>query len=319
MVNRAEVRDFLMSHRAKIAPKDVGLHASSNRRVKGVLSHQVSMWLHRLNFALVALIWLHVHLINRITDHLGFMVLFDVYTLAVLVVWAWWKWVAPDTYLTGSVTENSPLNEHTRNVTVLLDTPTQKAAPGDFYFVRFEAPGLSHEWHPFSATDASQNALVFTIRQIGDFTRTASTIPIDTMVRLDGPYGRFDRNVAAYPRGVPLVLVGMGAGIAPMMSLLEGHLRERPIHVMWSIHSPEDNYYDRLLHEDEREGHGSVQVTTKIGRFGVDQFRHLLTQREVDDAAFFIVGPSRAVLSTKHILRRLGVARNRIYDERMTM
>lgn len=43
MDNRAEVRDFLMSRRAKLTPKAAGLPASTNRRVTGLRRAEVAM------------------------------------------------------------------------------------------------------------------------------------------------------------------------------------------------------------------------------------------------------------------------------------
>ena len=42
MDNRAEVREFLISRRAQVAPKQVGLPAGSNRRVKGLRRSEVA-------------------------------------------------------------------------------------------------------------------------------------------------------------------------------------------------------------------------------------------------------------------------------------
>lgn len=87
------------------------------------------------------------------------MALFDLYTVAVLGLWAWKKWVAPDSYLTGVVEANVRLNERPARCQSHLDEPSWPARPGDFYFLRFEGPGTGREWHPYSATDASREVL----------------------------------------------------------------------------------------------------------------------------------------------------------------
>ena len=43
MDNRAEVREFLMSRRARVTPESVGLPAGSNRRVPGLRRSEVAM------------------------------------------------------------------------------------------------------------------------------------------------------------------------------------------------------------------------------------------------------------------------------------
>lgn len=145
-------------------------------KAKGILEivfrRQFSVWIHRLNLVVVAMIWLHAHLLVRVNQYFAFMVLFDFYTVAALSVYAWNKWIAPDTYLMGSVISNEARGGSTRRVSVGLDSKARSLRPGDFFFLRFEgSTAVSREWHPFSVTDADQKTLAFTIRQHGDFTR----------------------------------------------------------------------------------------------------------------------------------------------------
>lgn len=284
-----------------------------------VAPHQVAIWLHRVNLVVVVLICLHVHLISRINQHLAFMVLFDAYTVVVLSVYAWKKWIAPDAFLTGTVRENTALNGSTRKLTVTLDRRAASARPGDFYFLRFEAPGISREWHPFSATDDGQDALTFTIRQIGDFTGGLGTVSPGTRVRLEGPFGRFDSTIAERPADRPLVFLGMGAGVAPLLSLTAAHHPDRRIRLLWSVHRPDDAYYSTLLHDYERRSAGRLSVTTQVGRFRHDELAELLTPEEVAHGQYFVVGPNPAVLAGQRMLRRIGVSGRRIHHERLTM
>jgi predicted ferric reductase len=220
-----------------------------------VLRHQVSLWLHRLNLVAVVLIAVHAHVIAQIRQHFIFMLVFDLYTIAVLGIYTWKKWIAPDSYLTGTVVENRALNGSTRQVRIALDKASSNIRPGDFFFLRFEGPGISREWHPFSLSDASQDTLVLTIRQLGDYTKTVPQVPVGTAVRFDGPFGGFDGIVRESGRDKPLVLIGMGAGVAPLLSIAAGYLQQRHITLLWSIHSPSDNHYanlDRWLPQQQR-------------------------------------------------------------------
>ncbi|MEU4427539.1 FAD-binding oxidoreductase [Actinoplanes sp. NPDC024001] len=288
-------------------------------RLEVVFRHQLSVWIHRLNLVVIALIWLHVHLIDRVSQHFAFMALFDLYTVTVFGIYVWKKWVAPDAYLGGTVTVNTALNGSTRQLSIALDRPATTARPGDFYFLRFDGPGISRERHPFSATDASRETLTFTIRSTGDFTRTAAEIPVGTRVSVEGPFGRFDPTISDQPADTPLVLVGMGAGVAPLLSLTAGHLPHRRIHLLWSIRNTEDAYYRTLLEDHQRRADGRFTFTTQVGRFRAQQLPDILTPEQVRDAAFFVVGPNPAVLSTQRMLRRAGVAGARIHHERLTM
>ncbi len=293
--------------------------ATIKRRLEAVFRHQLSVWVHRLNLLAVAMIFLHVHLIDRVSQHFWFMALFDLYTISVLAVWLWNKWGAPDAYLTGAVHQNTALNHATRQVTIALDQPAGGARPGDFYFLRFEHPDISREWHPFSATDARNDMLAFTVRQTGDFTRTISTVAVGTRVRLEGPFGRFDETFRAHPKEAPVVLIGMGAGVAPLLSLIAGHFRRRRILLLWSVRHADDTYYSELLDDYRSQSTGNLEVVTQIGRFHPAQLNGLLTPEEVRTAAFFVVGPNPAVLATQQVLRQLGVPRRHVHHERLTM
>lgn len=293
--------------------------AGSKRWLEKVFRHQLSVWIHRLNLVAVALIFFHVHLIDRVSQHFWFMALFDLYTVGVLTVWVWKKWGAPDSYLTGTVQSNTALNQTMRKLVVTLDRVADSARPGDFYFLRFEQHSLGREWHPFSATDANRDVLTFTIRQTGDFTRNIGTALPGTQVRIEGPFGRFDQTLQTHDEDSPVVLIGMGAGVAPLLSLIAANARHRRIHLLWSVRSSADNYYGELLKDYRHESDGKLQITTQIGRFHHDQLDTLLSKEQIQEAAFFVVGPNPAVVATERILRRIGVPWHRIHQERLTM
>ncbi|MFC8198896.1 ferric reductase [Streptomyces sp. NPDC060006] len=288
-------------------------------RLEIVFRRRLSMWVHRLNLVVVLMIWLHVHLIGRVNQHFVFMTLFDLYTVVVLGIYVWKKWVAPDSFLTGAVQENVALNGSTRRITIALDRMATASRPGDFYFLSIEDTSLGREWHPFSATDERRDILTFTIRQTGDYTRKIGTVVPGTRVRLEGPFGRLDSVVNKRTDDTPLVLVGMGAGIAPLLSLAAEYLTDRRIHLLWSIRQADDAYYSTLLNEYERRSGGRLTITTQVGRFHRDQLKALLPEDEVTRGDFFVVGPNPAVLATQRNLRRIGVSRSRIHHERLTM
>ncbi|WP_326758976.1 FAD-binding oxidoreductase [Streptomyces phaeochromogenes] len=293
-------------------------------RAKGILEkvvrHQLSVWVHRLNLAVVAMIWLHVHLLVRVNQYFAFMVLFDLYTVTALSAYAWKKWIAPDTYLMGTVVSNEARGGSTRRVSLGLDSKSATLQPGDFFFLRFEgAAAVSREWHPFSVTDADQKTLTFTIRQHGDFTRRLEGVEVGARVRLEGPFGRFDSIIQDRDSEAPLVFVGMGAGVAPLLSLAAAHHTTRRIHLLWAVRRPEDAYYRDVLEEYQAASGDRLQVTINVGRFRREDLVGTLSREAVKKGAFFIVGPNNAVVANQRLLRRIGVSSRRIHQERLTM
>ncbi|MGW6906840.1 FAD-binding oxidoreductase [Streptomyces sp. NPDC054940] len=292
----------------------------TKRLLEIVFRRQLSVWIHRLNLVIVAMIWLHAHLLVRVNQYFAFMMLFDLYTVVTLSIYVWKKWIAPDTYLTGTVTANDARGSSTRRISMDLDRKATRLQPGDFFFLSFQgSSSVSREWHPFSVTDDSQETLAFTIRQHGDFTRRLGHLQVGTRVRLEGPFGRFESIVQSQEREAPLVFIGLGAGVAPLLSLAAAHHTTRDIHLLWAVRSEEDAYYRDVLKEYESAPGSRLRVTTRVGRFHREDLADSLPTKAISTGAFFIVGPNPAVLANQRLLWRMRVSPRRIHQERLTM
>jgi predicted ferric reductase len=297
-----------------------GAFLKAKRSSEKVIAHQLSVWVHRLNLVIVLMIFLHAQLLARVNQHLSLMLLLDLYTLVAFSLYAWKKWIAPATYLVGNVTSNEPRGVGTRVLRVDLDEQATKARPGDSVFLRFEgSPAVGREWHPFSLSDARSDTLTFTISQHGDFTRELTDVTAGTRVRLDGPYGRFDAIARGLDHDVPLVLLGMGAGVAPLLSLTAAHHLDRPLELLWAVRSPEHAVYEDEIDAYERAPGSWLKATIKVGRFTKADLTQTISEEARANGSFFIVGPSPAVLATQRLLRRAGIPRGRIHHERLTL
>ncbi|MFD7325637.1 FAD-binding oxidoreductase [Streptomyces sp. NPDC059875] len=290
------------------------------RLLEVVFRRQLSVWIHRLNLMIVAMIWLHVHLLVRVNQYFAFMTLFDLYTVVVLSIYVWKKWIAPDAYLMGTVTVNDARGSSTRRISMDLDRKATMLQPGDSFFLSFQrSTSVSREWHPFSVTDDNQETLSFTIRQHGDFTRRLGDLESGTRVRLEGPFGRFDAIVQSRDPEAPLVFIGLGAGVAPLLSLAAAHHTTRDIHLLWAVRSPEDAYYRDVLKEYESAPGSRLRVTSRVGRFHREDLAESLPVEAISKGEFFIVGPNPAVLANQRLLWRMRVSPRRIHQERLTM
>jgi predicted ferric reductase len=201
-----------------------------------------------------------------------------------------------------------------------LDSKSATLRPGDFFFLSFDgSSSVSREWHPFSVTDDDRKTLAFTIRQHGDFTRRLGNVEVGSRVRLEGPFGRFESIIQGRERDAPLVFLGMGAGVAPLLSLAAAHHTKRRIHLLWAVRRPEDAYYRDMIAEYQAASGNRLQVTISVGRFRREDLVGLLSVEAIAKGAFFIVGPNPAVLANRRLLRRIGVSARRIHQERLTM
>lgn len=329
--------------------------AKAKRVVGKALPHQASIWLHRLVFVVVGLIVAHVLLIPRVSRNLPFMVLFALETLTALGFYAWHLFIAPSLPSHQAlVVANRALNGHTRQLTLRLDAGDSQARPGDFYFVSFQGLSsgpketrLSGEAHPFSVTTIRQEPVQgssgsqasqlvdLTIANEGDFTSRVDTVPVGTPVSLEGPFGRFEEIVERNP-GRPLVLIGMGAGIAPMLGLSQAH-PERRILVADVVSRPDDLYYradfealasqrgpQRASGVPNVQGAPAAQVQpltfiAREHRIDRNWVAANIPQDLIGEALFIVVGPAAGVLSVRRLLHGCGVPLDRIVDERLTM
>lgn len=296
------------------------LAAKTKQKLQFIFKHQVSVWLHRLNFVVIGLIWFHVNLIGRVNRLTDFMILFDLYTVLALGSYCWKKFVASAApRLTGQLVSKQNLNIKVYQLKIKLAQKAPAYHAGDFYFLSFQGvPGLTKEAHPFSVASTpnlATNEVTFTIQSRGDFTRRLRSVPMGTIVKLEGPFGRFAPIIEQMEPKIPLVLIGMGTGIAPLLSLAQQYAPTRQIHVIWTAHESTDFYYESDF----------IDLTPQITyhqhqtRLSIAEYQAILSTQERQEACFFIVGPASGVLGTEKTLRQLGISAKRLIDERLTM
>ncbi|KFF31781.1 hypothetical protein [Bifidobacterium bombi] len=301
-------------------------------RLETVFNHQISVWVHRLNLVAILAIWLHVHLIGRISIHFWFITLFDLYTVAALGCYCWAKFRGPAKYLHGTIVENRELSPQTQRLVLDFGRNAHGYEAGDYFFFTF--PAISNENHPFSVTDApdnhlaertadgknerNQHRMVLTVRKLGDYTKHLADLPVGSEVGAEGPFGRFADDIErCIASDKPVVLVGMGTGIAPLLSLAEEYRTRLPIHVIWTVRAGSEAYFDhefRNMRDDDE-----IRYDMQVGRLTDEQIPRLLSKTELKEATFFVVGPARGVIDVEHMLHAQGVARQRLVDERLTM
>ena len=285
--------------------------------------HQLSVWIHRLNIVVILLIWLHVQVIPRVSRITPFVILFDLYTVVALGTYLWFKFVAPASEKrSGQVINNQAVSDHVRQVTIGLGRDSSKPLAGDFYFLSFpKAKGISKESHPFSVTNVERKKsmieVTFTIQTSGDFTGSLVKIVAGESVNLEGPFGRFNKIVSGDVDNSPLILIGMGTGLAPLLDLSKEYSDSRRVHLFWSLRETEKNIFDKQLIPLLKQSNLSLEK--HVHRFKASDYQELLSQREINEGRFIIVGPAMGVIEIEKTLHNLGVSRNRLTDERLTM
>lgn len=209
------------------------------------LKHQVTLWLHRLNLVAIALIWLHVQLIDRV--HVpGFMLVFNVYTVVALVIYLAWK-IHP-TNIGGIISSNQSVDGDVQKLSIQLNASQAQYYAGDFYFLTIHQPGFSREAHPYSVANVPQpGQLAFNIQRRGDDTTHLVYLPVGVSVRLAGPYGLFSQQVEQ--ASGPVILYGLGTGLAPLLSLAGEYGRREAVHLLWTSSAVGAPFYQQLLNQ----------------------------------------------------------------------
>lgn len=287
------------------------------------LRHQLVMWLHRLNLVCIALIWLHVNLIPQVSSLRAFMTGFNLSTLITALIYGASK-VLPNRRSQRAVVKvNQALNSATRRLVVNLNRSCS-IQPGTTFFLRFPGVHGLRKAHPFSLVQASSSGqaqeLEFIIRQNGDDTKRLSQIKPGAPVAIEGPFGDFARLVAeALQQDHPVVLYGMGTGIAPLHNLSQHFAGQGQLHVIWSYSREADRFpaIDQQLRTLAATGHFSY--TPVKGRMTTARWQQLLTPQEIATGDLIIVGAGPAVLHVEAQLQKLGLKRQQLHDERLTM
>jgi len=93
-------------------------------------------------------------------------------------------------------------------------------ASGQFAWLTLGKSPFRLKEHPFSIASSAEHGktLEFTIKELGDFTKTIKDRKPGEIAYLDGPYGVF--TVERYPQSLGFVFIAGGVGMVPIMSML---------------------------------------------------------------------------------------------------
>lgn len=170
-------------------------------------------------------------------------IVLDLLLASVVVIVAYVRVVKP-ILLTGRpyrVTEVRP--ERGRCWAVTLEPEGHaglRFSPGQFAWLSLGKSPLRAREHPFSFSGSAAwgGRLEFTIKELGDFTRTIGQTPVGTVAYVDGPHGIF--TVDRHGDAPAFLFIAGGVGIAPMVSMLRtlaDRGDRRPLGLVCGTHS----------------------------------------------------------------------------------
>lgn len=201
--------------------------------------------------------------------------------------------------------------------------------PGQFAWILMRRSPFSLTYHPFSFTSSAEESrhVSFTVKAFGRFTHEIGLLEPGELVYLDGPYGSFrlDHESAA-----PVVLIGGGVGVTPLVSILEtlaDRGDSRPCVLLLGNRDLDNRTCgDQIDALAQRLDLTVVDVlseppqgwTGESGRIDEGVLRRHLPERH-DSADYFICGPPGMMDAVTQGLRALRVPSSRIQVERFEM
>jgi predicted ferric reductase len=208
--------------------------------------------------------------------------------------------------------------------------PGLRFEPGQFAWLSLGVAPWRAKEHPFSFAGSAErsDALEFTIKGLGNFTRTVGATEPGTVAYVDGPHGSFSPD--RHPGATGFVLVSGGVGVAPMMCILRTLADRADPRPVWLVCGHRDE--PGILFRDE--------IETLKGRLDLHVF-HVLRDPSpgwngvigVPDAALmarvageapagshvFLCGPVPLTDMAQRELRRGGIPLRRIHVELFSM
>ena len=204
--------------------------------------------------------------------------------------------------------------------------------PGQHYDLRLTAPDGYRAQRSYSIGSEPERAgeIDLTIERVEDgevSTYMHEVLVEGDLVEVRGPIGGYFVWEASY--GGPLLLVGGGSGIVPLMSMIR-HRRAAgftvPTHLLYSSRTFEDVIYARELDRLQTEGSGLhvFHTLTRSQPAGWQGYSRRIDSRMLDEVAAplgntplaYVCGPTLLVEAVASALKESGMAADHIRTER---
>ncbi len=294
------------------------------------ISYEVWQALHLvLSTVAITAALIHVELIHHYVDQTWKRVLWVLMTLGFLTVFAWVRIIRPILRMRRPWRIASIDAERGGVSTVTLKPINHGGftfAPGQFGWLSVHRSPFALTQHPFSFSSNGDDPtqIQMSIKELGNFTRTVSTIAPGTVAYVDGPHGVFSPD---HYEGAGCVFLAGGVGIGPIMSMLRtfaARADPRPCYLLFGTKRIADaTYHDEIL---ELAAQLTLTVIVVVsdptddwagerGYVDAEKLRrHLPANHQA--LQYFICGPGSMQDAMEAALAELGVSGERVHTER---
>ena len=190
-----------------------------------------------------------------------------------------------------------------------------KAEGGQFFNWRFLDGSRWYESHPFSLSAApTANEMRFTVKDLGDHSRSLISVKPGVRVMIEGPYGTFTKHQSHKSR--PILLIGGGVGITPIRALLEELPANRDISLIYRT-SNEDGliFLDEITDLAKRKNVRLHVLPGSRRLYPLDSAHLLKLVPNVQESEIYICGPTSLTELIRASAHELGMPKNRVHSE----
>jgi predicted ferric reductase len=299
---------------------------------RGALRIRYEVWqaIHMvLSTVAITAALVHVELIGHYVNQPWKRMLWVMMTAGFLAVFLWVRVIRPVMRTRRSWTVASVVSEPGGVSTITLRPMGHGGftfAPGQFGWLSVHRSPFALTQHPFSFSSNGDDptALQMSIKALGDFTRTISSIAPGTRAYVDGPHGVFSPDRYAGPG---FVFLGGGVGIGPLMSMLRTFAargERRPVTLFFGVPRIDDATFREEIDTLATQLPLTVVYvvsdppagwTGEQGRITTDTLRRRLPS-EYQTLQYFICGPAGMQDAMEDALGALGVPGDRVHTER---
>ena len=205
--------------------------------------------------------------------------------------------------------------------------PGMRFTPGQFAWLTVDKSPFSLRQHPFSFSSSAENneCVEFTIKALGDFTKTVGATKIGTRAYIEGPYGAFTPDLDP---AVGCVFIVGGVGITPIMSMLRTFMdksESRNLCLIYGAPSLETTLFlDEIIDMERILNLKFVQVLENPpvgwnGESGVisrDILNRHIPEHNIRENDYFVCGPEVMMDIVEPYLRSRGIPLKHIISER---
>lgn len=188
--------------------------------------------------------------------------------------------------------------------------------PGQFVFISLPKSKIGSEQHPFTiASSPSDTKIRFAIKNLGDYTSKMSEIKKNSLVEIEGPYGKLNRRSKSQNQ----VWIAGGIGITPFLSMLN-HIKKlaqntQKIHMYYCTKDKKEAVFLEEIESIAKKTsnlHIIPWYSNEKGRISADSIEKISS---IKNTNFIICGPQKMMESLSSQLIKNGVSKSSIQME----